>query len=267
MKLGIGTYTYTWGIGVPGKMPEHPMTAMDLLGRAKALGVGVVQFCDNLPLPPRELEAVERYVEENNIAIEIGTRGVDTENLVVCLGLAERFHTPFVRVVVDSPRHEPAPEETIALLRPAVALFADAGVKIAIENHDRFTAATLAGIVEALGPRHVGVCLDTVNSFGALEGPEAVVKILAPYTLNLHVKDFTIQRVSSMMGFTIEGRPAGRGRLNTPWLLEQLRAAGRDPNAILELWTPFGPTLAETIERERNWAVESVQYLRQLIPN
>ena len=270
MKLGIGSYTYTWGVGVPGQMPEHPMTAMDVLKQAKSLGVGVVQFCDNLPLTlptPKELDVVAGFAEENGISIEIGTRGVQSANLEACLELAQRFNVPFIRVVVDAAGHEPSPEETIDLLHPIVARFANAGVKIALENHDRFTAATLAGIVESLGRDNAGICLDTVNSFGALEGPEVVVKTLAPYTLNLHVKDFTIQRVSSKMGFVVDGCPAGRGRLNTPWLLEQLRTAGRDPNAIIELWTPFGPTLEATIEREGQWAIESVKYLRQYIPH
>jgi hypothetical protein len=51
-----------------------------------------------------------------------------------------------------------------------------------------------------------------------------------------------------------------------PWLLERLRALGRDPNAILELWTPPGTTLEETIAREGEWAEESIRYLRSLIP-
>jgi len=140
-------------------------------------------------------------------------------------------------------------------------------VRLAIENHDRFSARTLAEMVEQLGPEQVGICLDTVNSFGALEGPQAVVATLAPYALNLHLKDFTIRRVSSQMGFVVAGCPAGRGRLNVPWLLEQLRAAGRDVNAIIELWTPLGTSLEETTQQELAWAQESVAYLRQYIPD
>jgi sugar phosphate isomerase/epimerase len=116
-----------------------------------------------------------------------------------------------------------------------------------------------------LGPEDAGICLDTVNSFGALEGPEVVVRQLAPYTLNLHVKDFTIERVASKMGFILTGSPAGRGRLDLPWLLRQLRLAGRDVNAILETWPPFGRTLEETLARERSWVEASVRHLRQLI--
>jgi hypothetical protein len=36
---------------------------------------------------------------------------------------------------------------------------------------------------------------------------------------------------------------------------------------IIELWPPEQKTLQETIELERAWAVESVRYLRQYIPD
>jgi 3-oxoisoapionate decarboxylase len=270
MKLGIGTYTYAWAVGVAGHPPREPLTAFGLLRRAEQLGVRVVQFCDNLPLTsvaPDEVDPLCALARARGLAIEVGTRGIlDTANLLAHLDLAQRFGAPFVRVVLDSKGHEPSPEESVARLGPVVERFAGAGVKLAIENHDRFTACQLAGVVESLGPAHVGICLDTVNSFGALEGPELVVKTLAPYTLNLHVKDFTIARVSSQMGFVISGCAAGQGRLNVPWLLDQLSAAGRDVNAVLELWTPFGPTLDETLAREAAWAEEGVRYLRRFVP-
>jgi sugar phosphate isomerase/epimerase len=139
-------------------------------------------------------------------------------------------------------------------------------VVLAIENHDRFRAQDLLRILERLDSPYAGVCLDTVNSFGALEGPEAVVEALGPWVVNLHIKDFAILRAGHRMGFTIEGRPAGQGRLDVPWLLHRVRGLGRDPNAILELWTPPEGTLAETVAKEAAWAEESVRYLRGLIP-
>lgn len=269
MRLGIGSYTFTWAIGVPGHAPTLPMNAFGLLDEAIRLGVRVVQYCDNLPLgdlDARSLVMLHARASEARIAIELGTRGLDPGNLRAYLGLARGLGCDFLRVVIDRAGVEPTPEEAVAQLRLVLPEFEQAGVRIAIENHDRFSSRTLARIVEQLGPHRVGVCLDTVNSFGALEGPEVVVSTLAPYVLNLHIKDFNVERVSSAMGFEIRGCPAGRGRLNVAWILEQLRAAGRDPNAILELWTPYGPDLAATIAREAAWADESIGHLRRLIP-
>jgi len=271
MRLGIGSYTYTWAVGVPGHPPVRPLSCLQLLGRAKQLGVRVVQFCDNLPLvslSSRELRQIQDAARDGDISIEVGTRGIaDTANLSAHIELARRFGALFVRVVVDSKNDDPSAEAIVRRLTPVVSRCAGAGIRLAIENHDRLPSRELAGIIERLGPQHAGICLDTVNSFGALEGPEVVVETLAPYTLNLHVKDFTIARVSSQMGFVVNGCAAGQGRLNVPWLLERLRAAGRDVNAILELWTPQGATIQETIAREAAWADESVRYLRKLIPD
>jgi 3-oxoisoapionate decarboxylase len=270
MRLGIGSYTYTWAIGVPGAPPPQPLTASGLLARAVDLGIRVVQYCDNLPLTslaPPELDALVDTARERGIALETGTRGLQTDDLLAQLALARRLGAPFVRVVVDGPDDHPTPDETVARLAPLLVRFADAGVRLAIENHDRFSTTTLVEIVERLGPEQVGICLDTVNSFAALEGPDLVVERLAPYALNLHVKDFTIRRMNGQMGFNVEGMPAGEGRLQVPWLLQRLAEARRDVNAILELWTPRAPSLEETIAREAAWTRTSIAYLRRLIPD
>lgn len=269
MRLGIGSYTYSWAIGVPGHAPARPMAAMDLLDRAAQLGVGLVQIADNLPLhalSEGELDGLHDRAGALGIGIEVGTRGIDADHLRTYLELAQRFGSPILRVVVDTADHRPPEDEIVRALRALMPAFERAGVVLAIENHDRFPARTLVSILERIGSESAGVCLDTVNSFGALEGPDAVIEALAPWTVNLHVKDFTISRVPHQAGFTIEGRPAGQGRLDVPQLLARLRALGRDPNAIVELWIPPQETLSETIALEARWAAESVAYLRQFIP-
>ena len=88
------------------------------------------------------------------------------------------------------------------------------------------------------------------NSLGAGEGIDAVVASLAPFTVNLHIKDFRIERVPSMMGFTVTGRPAGSGFLDVPVLLSKLAPFGRCRTAMLELWTPPESRLEETLAKE-----------------
>jgi len=268
MKLGIGSYAYAWAIGAPGHPPAAPMTAMDLIERAAALGVGLVQICDNVPLhrmSAAELDALHARTRSLGADVEVGTLGIASDHLSTYLRLAERFESPILRVVVDSPGHQPDEDEivdTIAVLLPDLRA---AGVTLAVENHERFKAQDLVRIMERLDSDQVGICLDTVNSFGALEGPDLVVAALGPYTVSLHIKDFHIGRVPSRMGFVLEGRPAGRGQLDVPWLLTQMRRHGREMNAILELWPPLQSTLEETIALEDDWARQSVAYLRTLI--
>lgn len=264
MRLGLSSYAYTWSIGVPGHPPAHPMTGGQLLETAARLQVPVVQIADNIPLhrlPAAEIDALAELAVRLSLQVEVGTRGIGPDHLQRYLALARRFGSPILRVVIDSPEEQYSPEAATDLLRSSARAFRDAGVVLAIENHDRLPAAVLARMVCDLGTDWVGVCLDTVNSLGALEGPGVVVETLGPLIVNLHLKDFAIFRPPHMMGFTVEGRPAGRGQLDVPWLLETLAAHGRDFSAIVELWTPPEPALEQTIRKEHRWAEESLQYL------
>jgi sugar phosphate isomerase/epimerase len=270
MKLGIGTYTYTWAIGVPGHPPAVPMSAQDLLCKAAELGVSVVQFADNLPLDllnSGELDWLRANARSLGVQIEVGTRGISPKHLLRYLELASFFRSPILRVVIDTADDRPDEDDIVDRLKILVPDIERSGIQLAIENHDRFHSRALRSIIDRTGSARVGICLDTVNSLGALEGPDLVLDVLGPRTVNLHVKDFVISRASHAMGFTVEGRPAGEGMLDVPRVLERLIQFGRDPNAILELWTPPGQDLLETVARENAWAERSIRYLRGLIPD
>jgi len=213
-----------------------------------------------------ELDRFEARARDGNIRVQLGTQGMDEDHLRTHLALARRFRSPFLRLVLDTPGDEPGVDEVVARLERILPEFEAAGVLLAIENHDRFPSATLADIVRRLGPARIGICLDTVNSFGALEGPEIVVPNLAEFTLCVHVKDFDVRRVSHRMGFVVEGTPAGRGRLDVPWLIDRLAGVPRSLDWILENWVPPADTLEQTIARERAWAEEGVRYLRRVLP-
>ena len=271
MKLGIGSYAYAWAIGtVTGQRPAKPMDAMAFLHRAAELGVRLVQMADNLPLhtlSEASLDALLREADRLGVAVEVGTRGIRREVLRPYLRIAERAGSPILRTVIDTADDHPPLAEVVECLRAIMPDFARAGVTLALENHDRFKAREFVEILRRVDNPYLGICLDTANSFGALEGPEVVVEALGPYVVNLHVKDFSIRRVPYTMGFVVEGAPAGQGMLDIPWLLERLRAFGYEGNAILETWPAPEPTLAETVRKEDTWAAASVAYLRTLIPD
>ena len=267
MRLGLGSYGLAWAIGVPGFPVPAPLDAFGLVARAAEWKLGLVQIDDNLPLAPlpeRDLRSLRALADHAGVALEVGMRGLLEDTVARYLAVARTLGSTLLRVVVDGPGSEPTPDQVIASLRRLVPALERAGVTLAIENHDRFPSAVLAEMVRAAGSVRVGVCLDTVNSFGALEGPAVVVENLGPLTVNLHLKDFVVRRAGHKMGFTVEGTPAGAGRLDIPWLLQRLRAFGRDPNAILELWVPPDDDLERTVAKELEWANRSVAYLRPL---
>jgi sugar phosphate isomerase/epimerase len=265
--LGLGSYGVAWNIGVPGyEQPTAPLEAFGLLRLVDDLGLRLVQYADNLPLDAlssAEQQHLRDEAQARKISIEVGTRGIQTDHLHRWIELASYFSSPILRVVVDTKAHHPDPEEVVALVRTVLPALHQADVRLAIENHDRFKARTLAGIIEAVNDPHVGICLDTVNSFGALEGPDVVVAALGRHVVNLHVKEFTVRRVPHNMGFEVTGCPAGQGMLDVPWLLDALR--GRSFNAIIETWLAPDASMSVTAATEIDWVRQSVAYLRTLI--
>jgi sugar phosphate isomerase/epimerase len=272
MKLGIGSFSYPWAIGIPDfPAPDSPMDAFSLLEAAIRLQVSTVQYVDNLPLTALSDTDLAKLIErarEHHIGIEIGMRGTradSPEGLRAHLALAQKAGSPFVRVMFD--RYEdgdkPSSVEVISRLGPLVKEFEIAGVQLALENFDRFSARELVRIVEQLGGREhgVGVCLDTVNNLGALEGPDEVARILAPYTINLHVKDVIIKRKPHRLGFEVEGRPAGQGMVNIPAILDLM---SENVSVTLELWTVPETTQAVTLQKEAAWVAESIAYLKSI---
>jgi sugar phosphate isomerase/epimerase len=267
MELGLSTYTYTWAFGVPGHIPPASMTLNQLIDKANSFDLKVIQIADNSPLhllSATDLETLSNYANRNNIRLETGTRGLNFEKVKTYLSIAKILKSDILRIVIDEQGYEPELNEVIKVLKSIIPLLKESGVRLAIENHDRFKSAEFVLMISETDHEFIGICLDSVNSLGAAEGIDEVIKNLAPFTINLHLKEFSIKRVSHKMGFVIEGLPAGQGMLNIPSLLQAIEKAGKCRSAILELWTPPADSIEETIRREDDWANQSVYFLKDL---
>jgi sugar phosphate isomerase/epimerase len=277
MKLGINSYTYMWSIGFQGAnpafpeiaaRPQHPLTPLGLLLKARELGVSLVQTGPNLRLeenPKAEIESFIQTAKSWGITLELGTRGLDYDHLVRQVALAKHMQAALIRTLPEINGQNTTDTRLIpSVLRQILPVLEGEGINLAIEN-GKIPAADLRSALDELHSPHVGVVLDMVNSLAVPEGWKEVTRLLAPYTMCVHYKDFTIQRAWHMMGFICEGTPSGKGMVETEWLLETLKASPYDYNVIIELWPPELPDLNDTIALEQQWAVESVSYLRKYI--
>jgi sugar phosphate isomerase/epimerase len=277
MKLGINSYTFMWSIGFQGANPAYPeraarpatpLSALGLLEQARRLGLSLVQTGPNLPLERLSQAELERFIQTaraENLTLELGTRGLDYAHLVRQVALAQRLGASLIRTL---PEIDGQYATDARLISPAVRrilpLLESAGVRLGIEN-GRTPAAELRAALDEVNSPFVGVVLDMVNSLAVPEGWKEVTRLLAPHTLCVHYKDFTIRRAWHMMGFICEGTPAGQGMVDPDWLFAALRASPYDFNVIIELWPPEQPDLEDTIRLEQRWAVESVQFLRRYV--
>lgn len=267
MKLGIGTYTYMWSIGFPGFAPMKPMRAMDLVAQAQKLDVRVLQFGPNLPLyelPSAELQALLEACRSSDIDLEVGTRGIETRHLERLIAFTRECGVSLLRSVPELEGQVPSGKELTSALRAIRPALERARVTLALEN-SRVPARELEGALEDAGSEWIGVTLDTANSLAIPEGTCEVANCLARWTRCLHLKDFAIRREWHAMGFRVEGRPAGQGQLNIPWLLDLVARQGSRANAILELWPPEQQDGEQTVALEKQWAEESIRYLRTLV--
>lgn len=262
MIAGISTYAFTWAIGVPCKEPDRPMSIYDLIALANELDVKVVQIADNLPLEKfseEELVAIKQYSSQSGIKIEVGARGMTPDRLDKYIGIAAVMESPVLRFVIDQKGFQPTMDDIHTIIKNALPAFEANNILLAIENHDRLMTTDFVEMVQKAGT-HAGICLDTVNSMGAGEGLETVIDRLAPLTINLHVKEFSVERVYHQMGFIIEGKPLGKGMLPIDYLVKKVSPLCQ--SAILEQWTPPEPSIEETILKEKAWALESINYLK-----
>ncbi|MCX7813852.1 MAG: sugar phosphate isomerase/epimerase, partial [Pseudothermotoga sp.] len=155
-------------------------------------------------------------------------------------------------------------ESILMPIRELLPEFKKADIKIAVENYEKTPTEDLLRIVNEINDPYFGICFDTANLLGIPETPETAIDALAPYVVNVHLKDFDIKRAEQNQGFIIRGCPLGRGKLNLKKILEYLNSKAGDISFILELWVPLSGSLEETIQMEEEWASMSVQYAQEL---
>lgn len=263
MQLGLSSYAYGWAVAQGlAHFDEHT-----LLDRTRQFGLRLSQFGDHIPLvqfDARRLDRLRARSVDQGIALEVGARGLWPENLLAHISLCERLGSRLLRFVVDSADFEPSPAQIVGILRAHASRLEASGVTLGIENHDRLGVRVLKQIVQEVGSPSVGICLDTANSLGAGEGLGEVLQVLGEHTVNLHLKDFAIARVPSLMGFMVQGRAAGEGMMDAPRVVAQVERWGRCATAVVETWTPPEADIEATLAREREWARRSVEFLQSL---
>ncbi len=265
-RIGVGSWTFPWAIGTVSEYsPASPMTARQLVKKAHEIGASTVQFLDNLPLhdlSESELKEVRAVAQDCGLELQIGTRGVTPTHLIRYLAVATALDARLVRTMGGWHGKPASISEMERDLREVLVSYADAGVSLALENYEAYTTEELGALVRRIDHPNLGICLDLTNSFGALESADSILDHLAELTINIHLKEFVVERLPHLMGFAFVGRPIGQGKLPLETIFSRAALFGRKPDVVVELWTPFKGSLAETLAQEESWARLSVDHLK-----
>lgn len=269
MKLGLGSYAFRWSIGIKDLQPVRPMTAMEVLEIAHAHGLSVVQYADNLPLDrltPAQQLALRERADSYGMALELGTQSFDAEELGRYIPIGERIGSGILRVALDAADAQIPVHELAAQIREILPDGKRSGLRFAIENHFNYPSPRMVDLLEAVADRSLGVCLDVANSICAGEWPMTTIRMLAPYTINLHLKDYRITPDPYGVGFRIHGTPLGEGRAEIEEILACLSHCPDDMSCILEHWLPQTEDMEATRRLEHEWLGRTVAAARRLIP-
>lgn len=264
MVIGLGTYAFFWEMS--SRAPEQ----LDLAGAFRATrdhGVELFQICDYAPLADmsdRELREAAAIAKDLDLVIELGTKGIELAHLRELLRLAGIFEAKLVRSMLYAPGSRPCLAEAEVMLREVLPDYAAEGVTLALETYEQVATADLLGVVEVLGSDQLAICLDPGNVVARLESPRETVEKAAPFTANVHVKDFAFTRSEGWVGFSYAGAPMGTGMHDYPHLLRMVRPAERGINEVVEHWLPWQGNPAATVATEREWTRTTVDYLRDI---
>jgi sugar phosphate isomerase/epimerase len=259
MRFGLSSHIYRYAIrGLAGR-PGPLRKPVGVLERAAALGLQVVQFCENLSLATLTMAEVEELQEAScrlGVAVEVGTRGLELTTLLAHVDLAATVGSRAVRLVLDATDLDVITEA----LRPVLRRCQEREVMLAIENHFDLGSAQLVELIQRMDSRWLGICLDTANTTGLLERPVETVERLLPHAVQVHLKDCAVEKAP--VGYRVTGRILGQGWLDVPAMLEAVVATGRDPDVFLEQWMEPEASLEATLAKEQQWVESSVRAAR-----
>jgi len=252
VKIGITSFAFrhttAGGLGVPG-----------LLELASRLGAEVVQLCENTNILQRtgqELTEFRRQAEGLGILLEVGISGGKAEVLTQGIRTAEKLGATLLRAVVDSDGL--MVEQVAEAIRKVLPQLKEGGITLCLENHFRFCPSQITELIRSVADERVMVCLDPLNSISLFQGPDEVIRQLAPFAKTAHVKDATIERYRT--GWLITGCPLGMGKLN---LEEYLKRLPSDlESLLLESWMDPLAEEKETQRKEREWVEAGLRWLK-----
>lgn len=260
--IGLSSYAFFWQLS---EQVSAPISLHEALQRTAAFGVDLFQVCDYAPLESMteaELKDIRATADSLGIALELGTKGIRPEHLRKFLRMAGILGAPLLRTMFNVPGHTPDAQEAAAILAGVLPEFAAAGVKIAVETYEQVPTSRVLDVIRSVDSPYLGICSDPANTVAALEMPRELIDAVAPYVLNMHIKDFAFRRKEGWIGFTYSGAPLGEGLLDYDYMAGRLQPKERNINQIIEHWLPWQDSEDETIRLENQWTQQSLDFLR-----
>jgi sugar phosphate isomerase/epimerase len=285
MQIGIDSYSYhrRYGETRPGERPHParwPLEPTPAIAHARSLGVDAL-FLETCYLPPPD--AIEAGLTAAAAPVRVGFSwghpwpsgqfhgleggrepGAETD-LARWIDAAARFGHTTLRITAGSPASrgdEPAEvlvERLVGPMRRAADRAAQAGVRLALENHGDLRAGDILDLLARVDRPNVGVCLDNVNLIRVGDDMLIGTRALAPHVFLVQLKDHLPGDPSAVGGPICTALGEGIAPLDD--LLAILDGAGFTGPVCVELASLGSGEVDELALIER-----SVAWLRRRVP-
>lgn len=188
------------------------------------------------------MDRLRDHLQGLGFSLEVDTSGTDPAHMKELLHVAHRMGATSLRTYT---RHAGTPAEMMAAtardLAAVMALAADLGVVIVLENHEDFTGPELAQIVRDVGHPNLKILFDYGNSQMVLEDPEAALDVVLPHVHSVHFKDHVMVRPEVAGQLTVAGVPVGEGFLPLARLTRRLLDQGLRRITFENVWAYSAP--------------------------
>jgi len=256
MKTAIDSYCYHrfFGEVYPQQTaPPCKLTLEDFLRRAHALHVGGVSLesCFIPQLDSGYLTGIRGLLEEYDLdcvfawghpdGLEGGSNEQAYTEMIRDFEAAQKIGAKVMRVVGSSLRfrnqpHAPQIERLTKMLREAVKVAENYGIRMAIENHIDFTADEMLALLTNVDSSWLGINFDTGNFLRLLDDPIKGMAKLAPYVYATHIKDLKVQKgVPADEWYFFSCVAVGEGLVDNAKLVQLLASAGYEGLLAVEI--------------------------------
>jgi sugar phosphate isomerase/epimerase len=208
LRLSLNPYglTYTLGLQAIGTARANPQPrgVEGFIAIVRELGLRTIEL-DHRWLTPLDSDGLARLREKLDGLEPIcsfwlsHTPGEDLREAVRCTsGVGARILRFHLTPVLEGGRASWGARWHAMIgharetLRRESSRVADAGLVLAIEDHQDVGSEELVELTEELGP-HTGICLDTGNPFSVGEDPVAFTRRAAHRIRHVHLKDYVAQ--------------------------------------------------------------------------
>jgi len=248
-RLGIADFSFNIRLRAErsGKMKGNLGDPLNFLDYCHNIGAGGIQM--NIGIRDEAYtHKIRQKTEKYNMFIEGSTSlprdKSDVERFNAAVRTARQAGAGVIRIAIGGRRYEQFEkaeqfrafaERTNKSLQLAEPVAAKHRIKLAIENHKDWRIDQMLDMLKKIDSEHIGVCVDTGNSFALLEDPMVVVEAYAPYAFSVHLKDMALAEYED--GFLLADVPLGQGVLNLARMIGILQKANPGINFSLEMAT------------------------------